>query len=77
MDNRQDTVIQGWVARDKDSDKLYIYGYKPERLSDMWYSPGAPFEIEISSDLFPDITWESDPIEVELIIKRKKKTENQ
>lgn len=30
-----------------------------------------------AESLFPDLTWESDPIEVELILKRKKKTENQ
>lgn len=29
--------------------------------------------ITLPKDSFPDLTWESDPIEVELIIKRKKK----
>lgn len=67
-----DTVIQGWVARDANPHRLYIYGCKPLRLSDMWSVLGESFAIQIFPDLFPDLTWDSDPEEVEIAIKRKK-----
>lgn len=69
-----DTVIQGWVARDSDGD-LFIYKTEPKRESGIGGEPDfwvAQSFTEIDSALFPDLTWESDPIEVELIIKRKK-----
>lgn len=65
-----DTVIQGWVARDDDGD-LFMYSMKPKRIRAVWIGVFADFNLP--SYLFPDLTWESDPIEVELIIKRKKK----
>lgn len=69
-----DAVIQGWVARDSNG-SLYFYRCKPERVrlnsnDGLWMSETLN---ELNSDLFPDLTWESDPIEVELIVKRKKK----
>lgn len=67
-----DTVIQGWVARDANYQRLTIYEEKPERLSDMWYALNSDI-VALSPTLFPDLTWDSDPIEVEIIIKRKKK----
>jgi hypothetical protein len=67
-----DTVIQGWVARDSNPHRLYVYYRKPIRLSDMWTALDESFEID-SNLLFPDLTWESEPEEVEIIIKRKKK----
>lgn len=66
-----DTVIQGWVARDK-SGYLVLHYKKPHRTlgNAKWYS--AQSQKSLPRDSFPDLTWESDPIEVELIIKRKK-----
>lgn len=55
----EDTVIQGWVCRDKKDNVLYLHTEEPYLLLD--------------KSLFPNLTWESDPIEVEIIIKRKKK----
>lgn len=53
-----------WVARDRDG-FLYLFNEKPERLhtcggwrSEWFYS--------IRYDLFPDLTWEDEPIEVEI-----------
>ena len=66
-----DTVIQGWVARDANYQRLTIYEEKPERLSDMWYALNSDI-VALSPTLFPDLTWDDDPIEVEIIIKRKK-----
>lgn len=67
----ENTVIQGWAARD-DNGKLYIYSDKPERYNKgrRWVQ-GYAF-LPLSSDLFPDLTWESEPEPVEIIIKRKK-----
>ena len=55
----EDTVIQGWVCRDKKDNVLYLHTEEPYLLLD--------------KSLFPNLTWESDPIEVEIIIKRKKR----
>ena len=67
-----DTVIQGWVAADDDGD-LFLYRTKPARdeVSGMWMSHECPLDVGIN--LFPNLTWESDPEPVEIIIKRKKK----
>lgn len=68
----EDTVIQGWVARDANG-SLYAYCIKPERnvVLQVWVGRYADFDMHDS--LLPDLTWNDDPIEVELIIKRKKK----
>lgn len=71
-------VIQGWVCRDKVWDKelfasdLYLSAEKPKRdeYCGVWTIMGA--YMPLNTELFPDLTWESDPLEVEIIIKRKK-----
>lgn len=68
----KDTVIQGWVARDGNND-LNLYFQKPIRNRYSPYWAGLGIGINFSKESFPDLTWDSDPIEVELIIKRKKK----
>ena len=67
----EDTVISGWVARDK-SGYLVLHYKKPHRTfgNAKWYS--AQSQKSLPRDSFSDLTWDSDPIEVELIIKRKK-----
>lgn len=65
-----DTVIQGWVARNEDGE-LYIYSKKPNRTQWLRWAEGSNF-LPLLPDLFPDLTWEDDPQEVEIIIKRKK-----
>lgn len=66
----EDPVIQGWVATDEDGN-LFMYSSKPERIGTMWYGKYANFDVR--NYLFPDLTWESDPEQVEILIKRKKK----
>lgn len=63
-----DTVIQGWVARDKGR-FLGLYPWQPKR-GDMAWLCGSCLALPINT--FPDLTWESDPEPVEIIIKRKK-----
>lgn len=76
-----DTVIQGWVCRDKKDNALNLHAEKPYRTQsgydvydepDWWESDCASF-LPLDNSLFPDLTWESEPQEVEIIIKRKKK----
>lgn len=72
-----DTMLSGWVARDANPHSIYVYGHKPLRLSDMWSTLGMSFATQIDPTLFPDLTWSDEPQECEIIIKRKKKIENQ
>ena len=67
-----DTVISGWVARDEDGD-LRIYREIPKRSKREGMWDGNIAQIVPSPLLFPDLTWESDPEPVEIILKRKKK----
>lgn len=72
-----DTMIQGWVAIDEGADCPRFYNHKPFRKKDgfkdgLW-SYGMEIGLKLDPTLFPDLTWDDDPIEVELIIKRKKK----
>ena len=67
-----DTVIQGWVARDDDGQLLYLYGSMPTRGINMWNGHGSLLTL-LNTGLYPDLTWESEPQEVEITIKRKKK----
>lgn len=71
------TVIQGWVARD-DGERwhereLHLFTRnKPERRKLMGDWMGRP-SMMLDHSLFPDLTWDSDPEPVEIIIKRKRK----
>lgn len=65
----ENTVISGWVARDADGD-MFLYQNEPNRIEITWF---GYMMHSLPKDSFPDLTWDDDPIEVELIIKRKKK----
>lgn len=69
-----DTVIQGWVGRDKDG-AVYVHKTKPYRGAGNHGKPEfwvAEAIVELPQNSFPDLTWESDPQPVEITIKRKK-----
>lgn len=68
----EDTVISGWVAKDEDG-HLFMYSTKPERDEALQVWIGRYADFDLRDYLFPDLTWDSEPEEVELIIKRKKK----
>jgi len=69
-----------YVARDKDG-KLGLFSLKPNRCkcigwnNDCWDAPDeeengvVPDFMEINSSLFPELTWEDEPIEVEIVSK--------
>lgn len=67
----EDTVIQGWVCRDNNSiNAQVLIGDKPKRTGfNSWENKSADC-ITLPKDLFPDLTWDSDPEPVEIIIKR-------
>lgn len=75
-----DTVIQGWVAIDEAYGQCFLHTEKPiqkaQPIADtgdydtVWDSDGKTYLIDVG--LFPDMDSDSDPIEVEIIIKRKK-----
>ena len=59
-----------WIARDLDG-SLALYEIEPkyEEKYDTWLTPcGLPFYI--SEHLFPEVTFENSPMEVELVIKK-------
>lgn len=76
--NKNDnTVIQGWVAKDEVAIRPALYTSKPLRqkkgFKNGYWSYGMQIGLSLDPSLFPDLTWESDPEPVEIIIKRKKK----
>lgn len=54
-----------WVARDNNGN-LYLYNEKPEYYNDfkVWFTVGICAKLD--NNLFPDLTWEDESIEVEL-----------
>ena len=74
QEKEADAVIQGWVARDDDGD-LFFYNDKPRREKAVWDEPQywiGKTQTDLDPNLFPDLTWDSEPEEVEIILKRKK-----
>lgn len=56
-------IMKLWIARDEDGD-LYLYEREPIRESDFFYS--SYDTIEVDKNLFPKVTFENSPQEVEL-----------
>lgn len=64
-----------WVARDKDGE-LDLYIKKPQRSDAIGYNHENwdsydEHWIPLDPKLFPDLTWNDEPIEVELVRKNK------
>ncbi len=62
--------IHGWAARDKNGE-IHVFEVEPRRscMEESWWDRDY-VSVEIEKDSFPDITWESEPTEVELLIRR-------
>ena len=58
-----------WIARDKDG-KLYFYNLKPDRI-DNYFRCSFAGMLRINPDLFPEVTWENSPVEVELKLTKE------
>ena len=59
-----------WVARDKDL-CLHFFSMKPNRLGNNWCVGDnvSGYSSKLDTSLFPDLKWEDEPREVELIDK--------
>jgi hypothetical protein len=74
--NEQEYKIKGWVARDQnigeDGTNLYFGWKKPKRLGDEPFITWVGFGdfISLPKAMFPKLTFKSEPIEVELTIKK-------
>ena len=73
----QEFKIKGWVARERAGvcPNLCLYEDKPEREDNgygdlFWHSRAWTNSIRLKSEMFPELKWEDEPIEVELIINR-------
>lgn len=73
--------VKGWVARCKWAcpEELYFYkGEKPVRCGSQVEDAGGDFYWDFNEEIvplpptmFPDLKWEDEPIEVEMIIRKK------
>jgi hypothetical protein len=63
-----EATISGWVCRDKDG-TLCLYYKKPMRGKEEWF---GNYDRQLPEDCFPSLTWQDEPIEVEITIKPKK-----
>ena len=62
-----------WAARDEDGE-VWVYTRKPDKCNECWdlkdKSPDDDLT-EIFTDLLPELEWEDEPIEVEIVRKPK------
>ena len=60
-----------WIARDK-SKSLYLYNDKPIKETDSCFYPkkGNDSMLYINERMFPEVTFENSPVEVELKLKK-------
>lgn len=81
MEEKEEPKIHGWVAVDKNN-ACYFHLHKPQRSLDVsWYATPDRFQEdynplwhlrlpdEVASSL--DLSWDDEPIEVELTVKEK------
>lgn len=62
------TMKSIWIARGKNG-SLYLHEEKPYRKGDVWMYRHEHEPCKIDDGWFPEITWESEPME--LVIKEK------
>lgn len=66
-------TFSGWFARDSREDPLFglglcLHHIKPKREGDSW--SGLTIAMHLPWNLFPELKWEDEPIEVEITIKQ-------
>lgn len=71
----EEAAINGWMARDKNGGLVCCAGSKPfkEEKLPFWRVDYRNFIECIPNDLFLSLTWDDDPMEVEITIKPKKR----
>lgn len=72
----EQVTVKGWIARDEKAYNGYdlhlFIKQKPKRRGTMPYWIGKiGYSITLDDSLYPNLTWQDEPIEVELTIKNK------
>ena len=70
--NKNNIKIKGYIARDKNNE-LHFFNEKPYREHPvLWWKTKNEVQdmLYIDSDIFPELKWEDEPIQVELFIKK-------
>lgn len=65
--------MKAWIARDSmpfESDLFLYFGEIPERKDFAWISTNGDF-VPLDKEMYPEITWECEPVEVEVTITIK------
>lgn len=75
--HKADVILEGWVARDRLKDGLFLHyeepfrahsGYQTDGLEDEWRNDGVvPYPLPTSS--FPDLKWKDEPRKVRIKIE--------
>ena len=61
-----------WIARDDIDDTLWIYDIKPFKCgANFAYENGTKMMFQIPKELFPEVTFENSPQQIELKLKEK------
>lgn len=69
-DAPREEKISGWIARDGYDDSLSFFTVKkPKRVEDMWLAEDYCYSLP--KEAFPQITWESEPVECEMTLRLK------
>jgi hypothetical protein len=58
-----------FLARDKNKD-LYLFNERPQRGKECWWAEAGVdgTYLRLDKALFPEVTWESDPMPVDLVV---------
>lgn len=59
-----------WIARDEDG-SIWLYENEPIRKNGAWYRPDSDYMKILDTTLFTELEWEDEPVEVDLLPKRK------
>lgn len=66
----QKSIMELWIARNKDNSLFIYYLLCPTRIDDIFLGlPNREYCLKIDSDSFPEVTWENSPQLVELKLK--------
>ena len=68
----KEAKIKGWIARDEVENPFYglglcLHSPKPWRTGNEWSN--QTIMMHLPTNMFPEVTWESEPKEVEVEIK--------
>jgi len=66
--NKQEPKIYGYVARNVDG-TVSFFQVKPNRVGERWWDRDYAF-IPLNDWDFPEITWDSEPVMVEMVVKK-------